>query len=260
MSPGAAAFDCPFEGRPFGIRGDPSDENALVRCSNAYRFAQIKHLLSRAYSAFADPRDPASHDIRSFAMLEEAQVSVETFGFIRRLLASENYLLRDHLCRLDSEARHRRFGHDVSDEFIAQYASHASDFGNVTFGYLVEGEVRGIAELRPGALMGRDSAEVAFSVERAFVNRGIATQLMGRIIRTARNRGFSHLTLVCLPDNAKMQAIARHYGAALKIEDGSIFADIVPDRADYQSMVAEMIDEPMTYLHAALDLQTRIGA
>jgi RimJ/RimL family protein N-acetyltransferase len=214
-----------------------------------------------ATSAFADPRDPASHDIRSFAMLEEAQVSVETqFGFIRRLLASENYLLRDHLCRLDSEARHRRFGHDVSDEFIAQYASHASDFGNVTFGYLVEGEVRGIAELRPGALMGRDSAEVAFSVERAFVNRGIATQLMGRIIRTARNRGFSHLTLVCLPDNAKMQAIARHYGAALKIEDGSIFADIVPDRADYQSMVAEMIDEPMTYLHAALDLQTRIGA
>ncbi len=249
------------KGRPFGIRGDPSDENALVRCSNIYRFAQIKHLLSRAYSAFADPRDPASHDIRSFAMLEEAQVSVETqFGFIRRLLASENYLLRDHLCRLDSEARHRRFGHDVSDEFIAQYASHASDFGNVTFGYLVEGEVRGIAELRPGALMGRDSAEAAFSVERAFVNRGIATQLMGRIIRTARNRGFSHLTLVCLPDNAKMQAIARHYGAALKIEDGSIFADIVPDRADYQSMVAEMIDEPMTYLHAALDLQTRIGA
>jgi RimJ/RimL family protein N-acetyltransferase len=232
-----------------------------VRCSTVYRVAQIKHLLSRAYSGFADPRDPTSHAIRSFVMLEEAQMSVETqFGFIRRLLASENYLLRDHLCRLDSDARHRRFGHDVADEFIAQYASHASDFGNVTFGYFVEGEVRGIAELRPGALMGRDSAEVAFSVERAFVNRGIATQLMGRIIRTARNRGFSHLTLVCLPDNAKMQAIARHYGAALKIEDGSIFADIVPDRADYQSMVAEMIDEPMTYLHAALDLQTRIGA
>ncbi|HVX35907.1 MAG TPA: GNAT family N-acetyltransferase [Hyphomicrobium sp.] len=181
------------------------------------------------------------------------------FGFIRRLLASESYLLRDHLQRLDSDARHRRFGHDVSNAFIASYAAHASDFGNVTFGYFVDGEVRGVAELRPGALMRQESAEVAFSVERPFVNRGIATQLMGRVIRTARNRGLSHLTLICLPDNAKMQAIARHYGADLKIEDGSIFADIIPNHADYQSMVSEMIDEPMTYLHAAFDMQTRIS-
>jgi RimJ/RimL family protein N-acetyltransferase len=107
--------------------------------------------------------------------------------------------------------------------------------------------------------MRQESAEVAFSVEKPFANRGIATQLMGRVIRTARNRGLSHLTLVCLPDNAKMQAIARHYGADLKIEDGSIFADIIPNHADYRSMVSEMIDEPMTYLHAALDMQTRIS-
>jgi RimJ/RimL family protein N-acetyltransferase len=193
-------------------------------------------------------------------MLDEAHVADDAhFGFIRRLLASESYLLRDHLQRLDSDARHRRFGHDVSDAFIASYAAHASDFGNVTFGYFVDGEIRGVAELRPGALMRQESAEVAFSVERPFANRGIATQLMGRVVRTARNRGFSHLTLICLPDNAKMQAIARHYGADLKIEDGSIFADIIPHRADYRSMVAEMIDEPMTYLHAALDMQTRIS-
>jgi RimJ/RimL family protein N-acetyltransferase len=192
-------------------------------------------------------------------MIDEAHIADdEHFGFIRRLLASESYLLRDHLQRLDSDARHRRFGHDVSDAFIASYAAHASDFGNVTFGYFVDGEVRGVAELRPGALL-QEGAEVAFSVEKPFANRGVATQLMGRIIRTARNRGLSHLTLVCLPENAKMQAIARHYGADLKIEDGSIFADIIPDRADYRSMVAEMIDEPMTYLHSALDMRMRIS-
>jgi RimJ/RimL family protein N-acetyltransferase len=193
-------------------------------------------------------------------MIEDAHISDETqFGFIRRLLASESYLLNDHLQRLDAEARHRRFGHDVADTFIEKYAARASDFGNVTFGYFVDGDVRGVAELRPDALMHQESAEVAFSVERAFVNRGIATQLMGRVVRTARNRGFSHLILVCLPDNAKMQAIARHYGAELKIEDGSIVADIVPMRADYQSWVSEFIDEPMTYLHAALDMQKRLG-
>ncbi len=193
-------------------------------------------------------------------MLDEAQTAAEAqFGFIRRLLASESYLLKEHLLRLDAEARHRRFNHDVSDDFIARYASRAGDFGNVTFGYFVEGEVRAVAELRLDALMRQESAEVAFSVERAFVNRGIATQLMGRVIRTARNRGLRHLILVCLPDNAKMQAIARHYGAELQIEDGSIVADIIPERGDYQSWISEILDERMTSLEAALEFQTRGG-
>ena len=186
-------------------------------------------------------------------MLEAAQIPIDAqFGFIRRLLASESYLLKDHLQRLDLEARRRRFGHDVSDDFIASYASRAGDIGNITFGYFVEGEVRAVAELRPDALIRRDSAEVAFSVERPFVNRGIATQLMGRVI-------LRHLLLVCLPDNAKMQAIARHYGADLKIEDGTIVADVVPRGADYQSWVSEIIDERLTYLQAALDMQTRLN-
>ncbi len=192
-------------------------------------------------------------------MLKEAQGSTEEqLGFIRRLLTSESYLLREHLQRLDAEARHRRFSHDVSDDFIARYASRAGDFGNVTFGYFVEGEVRAVAELRPDVLMQRDGAEVAFSVEKPFVNRGIATQLMGRVIRTARNRGLRHLMLVCLPDNAKMQAIARHYGAELKVEDGSVIADIIPKDPDYQSWVAEILDERMTYLQSALDMQKRV--
>ena len=87
-------------------------------------------------------------------------------------------------------------------------------------------------------------AEVAFSVERPFINRGIATQLMGRMILTARNRGLRHLNLVCLPDNAKMQAIARHYGADLKVTEGSVIADIIPKEPDYQSWFGEMLDEP----------------
>ena len=192
-------------------------------------------------------------------MSEEVQILEEApFGFIRRLLLSESYLLKEHLQRLDAEARHRRFSHDVSDGFIARYASRAGDFGNVTFGYFVEGELRAVAELRVDALMRQESAEVAFSVERPFVNRGIATQLMGRVIRTARNRGLRHLILVCMPDNAKMKAIARHYGADLKIEEGSIVADIVPRRADYKSLVSEILDERMTFIHAALDMQARM--
>jgi RimJ/RimL family protein N-acetyltransferase len=192
-------------------------------------------------------------------MLKEAPAeSAEHIGFIRRLLASETYLLREHLQRLDGDARHRRFGHDVSDDFISRYAAHAGDFGNVTFGYFVDGEVRAVAELRPDILMHRDAGEVAFSVERPFINRGIATQLMGRIILTARNRGLRHLYLICLPDNAKMQAIARHYGAELKVDEGSVIADIIPKEPDYQSWFSEMLDERMTYVQSAIDLQKRV--
>jgi tRNA C32,U32 (ribose-2'-O)-methylase TrmJ len=82
---------------------------------------------------------------------------------------------------------------------------------------------------------------------------------MGRVIRTARNRGLRHLILVCLPDNAKMRAIARHYGADLKIEDGSIVADVAPSDADYQSWFSEIVDERLTYLYSALDMQTRLS-
>ena len=192
--------------------------------------------------------------------MEEVNIPSDAqLGFVRRLLASESYLLREHLHRLDAEARHRRFGHDVSDDFVARYAAHAGDFGNVTFGYFVDGVVRAVAELRPETLMRQESAEVAVSVERSFINRGIATLLMGRVIRTARNRGLRHLILVCLPDNAKMQAIARHYGAEIKIEQGSIVAAIVTERADYRSWVSEILDEPLTYLHSALDLQKRVS-
>lgn len=164
-------------------------------------------------------------------MLNQAQPLGAQLGHIRSLRASEWYLLRDHLLRLDREARRRRFGHDVSNDFIGSYALGAAETGNITFGYFVEGDVRAAGELRPDTLIHRDSAEVAFSVERPFVNRGIATQLMGYVIRTARNRGVRHLILVCLPENAKMQAIARHYGAELKIDDGLIVADIIPLQA-----------------------------
>jgi hypothetical protein len=55
-----------------------------------------------------------------------------------------------------------------------------------------------------------------------------------------------------------MQAIARHFGAELKVDEGSIVAEIVPERADYQSWVSDMIDEPLAFLHAAFDLQKRL--
>ena len=180
-------------------------------------------------------------------------------GIIRKVLRTETHLIEEHLMRLDGDARHRRFGHDMADRFIHEYASHAADVGNLTYGYFVDGDVRAIAELRKGRLALEQMAEVAFSVERLFANQGIGTKLMGRIIYSARNRGIRHLVLVCLVENVKMQAIARHYGADLQIADGSVIADIVPKSPDYASIASELMTDHMAYVHAVFDLQTRLA-
>jgi RimJ/RimL family protein N-acetyltransferase len=180
-------------------------------------------------------------------------------GTLRRVLRSETHLIEDHLLRLEEDARRRRFGHDVSDQFIRDYAQHAADYGNLTFAYFLDGEIRAIAEMRQSDRAFGKTAEVAFSVERLFANMGIGTRLMGRIIRSARNRGIRQLLLVCLRDNIKMQAIARHYGADLSTQEGSIVADITPIRADYASIASEFLDDRMVFVQAAFDLQTRLA-
>ena len=178
-------------------------------------------------------------------------------GTIRKLLRSEIGLLSEHLLRLDADARARRFGHHVSDAFIDTYARKAADIGAVTFGYFIDGHVHAAAELKSPSLGDKRTAEAAFSVERDYSNRGIATSLMGRIIRSARNRGVQHLVLTCLVENAKMRAIAAKYGADLIIEQGSVIADISPKRADYMSLASEFLDDRLAFVHAALDMQLR---
>ena len=183
-------------------------------------------------------------------------------GVKRKVLRSELGLARDHLLRLDSDGRHRRFGHDVSDGYIHSYAAKMADIGNLTFGYFIDGQIRAIAELKQadfGSGLGwGQTAEAAFSVERDFANQGLATLLMGQVIRSARNRGIRHLLLYCMADNAKMQSIARKYQAELRIEDGSVVADIVPKRFDYLSLAGEVFDDRLGCMHAMMDLQTRI--
>jgi RimJ/RimL family protein N-acetyltransferase len=191
---------------------------------------------------------------------DDMQTVVEPVrGAIRKVLRSETHLIEDHLLRLDGDARRRRFGHDVSDQFVHDYVFHAADYGNLTFGFFQDGDIRAIAELRQGSADDCPKAEVAFSVERSFSNQGIATKLMGQIIRSARNRGIRQLQLVCLAENAKMKAIAQHYGADLHIEDGSVIADIIPKRRDYSSLAGEYLDDQMVLVQAALDLQTRLA-
>jgi len=178
-------------------------------------------------------------------------------GSIRKLLRSEVQLFADHLLRLDKESRRLRFTHAVSDEYVRNYATTAADPGTIVYIYTLDGVVRAAAELKRMGNTWSDMAEAAFSVESEVANMGLATELMGHIILSARNRGVKQLVLNCLAENQKMQAIARKYNAELHIEHGDVVAEIVPSRFDYMSLATEMFEDRFILLLSALDSHSR---
>lgn len=184
-------------------------------------------------------------------------ICIERTGTIRKLLKTETGLLREHLLRLDGEARARRFGHHVSDDFVAEYSMRAAEIGSLTFAYIAGGDARAAAELKYPLLAARRTAEAAFSVETAFSNQGIATLLMGYVINAARNRGIKHILLNCLAENAKMRAIAAKYDADISLAQGVVVGDISPPRADYSSVLRELMDDRFALMHSALDFGLR---
>ena len=121
----------------------------------------------------------------------------------------------------------------------------------------LDGVVRAAAELKRNGPAWSDLAEAAFSVESKFANKGLATELMGHIILSARNRGVQHLVMNCLAENLRMQAIARKYHADLHLEQGDVTADIIPKRFDYLSLATEIFEDRFILFLAALDRQER---
>lgn len=179
-------------------------------------------------------------------------------GIIRRLWPMETQKFRDHLLRLDTDSRRLRFAHAVSDSFIEDYAGRMSEYGSVVYGHVVEGKVRGAAELRRLGDGWGEEAEAAFSVEKTYQDNGVGSDLMGRIVRAARNRRIRRLYMSCLAENAKMQVIARKHEAALRFEYGEVIGEIMPEHPDYFSMVAEAAEDRVGFMIAVLDLQSRM--
>ena len=179
-------------------------------------------------------------------------------GNIRKLWPTEMDKFREHLLRLDRESRRMRFAHGVSDAVIDNYTRRMRGMAAIIYGYYLDSEVHAAAELHKlGATWGK-LAEAAFSVEEPYQDAGIGTELMGRVIRAARNRGVEHLYISCLPENAKMQAIARKHEADLRFEPGEVIGDIVPPAASYLSMFIEAMEDRVGFMVSALDLQERL--
>jgi GNAT superfamily N-acetyltransferase len=140
-------------------------------------------------------------------------------GYVRTLSQQEELpLLRDHLLRLDAASRHDRFNGFLDDSFIERYAARCAEDGTVIVAYIVDGMVRGAAELHPPE--GDSLPEVAFSVEASARRQNVGTILFSRLIAEARWKGFKRLRITTGAENHAMRALARKFGANLQFRHG----------------------------------------
>lgn len=164
-------------------------------------------------------------------------------GVIRRLWPVERDEVRAHLLRLDPEDRRLRFGGQIGDEAVGRYADRLDWHRALLIGRLVDGEVRGLGELKPLSDAWPRTAELAFSVERAWQNRGIGTDLLRRLIVMARNRMIRRLNMICVPENHKVVRIARKLGARPEFQPGEVEARLIVPWPNQVTYLLELIDE-----------------
>lgn len=136
-------------------------------------------------------------------------------GAIRQLRPSEEALFRDHLLRLDSASRRDRFNGVTDDQFVAAYASRCFHDGTTVIGYVVDGQVRGAAELHERPELVEPTGEIAFSVEQDYQHRGVGGQLFARLIESARGFGYERLLVTTHSQNEAMKTLARRFDAKL---------------------------------------------
>jgi RimJ/RimL family protein N-acetyltransferase len=177
-------------------------------------------------------------------------------GIIRKLWMGETDAYRDHLLRLDRESRHRRFSGAVSDEVIARHAATIEQSGVVVHGFFVEGVLRGAAELRHEGSLFSHQAEAAFSIEKPWQSHGVGTELLDRTLLTARNRGITHLRMNCLPENQRMQQLARKFDAEFSFDFGSVIGEVDPPRSTMLSLMREAMADGYAVASAIFDVQS----
>jgi len=177
---------------------------------------------------------------------------------IRKLWPAELDLYQEHLIRLDRESRRLRFGMARSDAFIRDHAARVNDQKSLVYAYLEDGDVRAAAELRPLGSPPHAEAEAALSVEQPYQDGGLGTELLGRVIRAARNRGLRRLYMNCMIENKKMQRVAKKYDAVLQFERGDVIGELAPMAPNYFSIWHEIVENERGFVMAVLDFQRRM--
>jgi RimJ/RimL family protein N-acetyltransferase len=169
-------------------------------------------------------------------------------GTIRKLRAWERRKVCDHLLRLSPDDRQRRFLGRVSDDFIVTYSDSLFAPDVIVLGCFMRGALCAVGELHQQLTV--RIAEIAITVEPAFQNCGLGTEILRRLVLMARNRGIKTVQCFCLLDNTRAQKIAHKLGGALQSVNGEMEAEIIQPWPSCWSLLDEAFADGQAVLHA----------
>jgi len=176
---------------------------------------------------------------------------------IRKLFPSETTTLSDHLIRLTPDARSLRFMGGMHDVAVREHCVRLNWFRTVVMGYFDEGVLRGAAELHVGGKPRPDLCESAITVEAAWQNQGVGTELLRRILVIARNRSARGVLINCFADNYPIQHIARKFGARFRSRAGESEAEIPTRAPTYFSLYEEVVTDWFGWMSVCFDSPSR---
>ncbi len=131
----------------------------------------------------------------------------------------------------------------MSDEAVQEYCESLDWFRIVVIGFFEAGVLRGCAEMNIPDRRYPILCEVAITVESAWQDHGVATELLRRVLVVAQNRSVRGLHITCFGHNHRMQHIAEKFGARFRSRDGESDADIPTAAPTYSSFCEEAIDD-----------------
>jgi len=172
---------------------------------------------------------------------------------IRTLLPTEFGMLKEHLLRLDAEDRRLRFTGLIDDAAVAGHADALDKFRAVVVACLEDGMVRGAAELLRFDPPGAERAEIAVTVEKAWQDQGIGTELLRRALTIARNRRIEQIHMICLSENARMRHLAEKFRGRMIVLDREVGATVDLLAPDGLSLFQEAMDLGHAAMGAAFE-------
>jgi GNAT superfamily N-acetyltransferase len=179
-------------------------------------------------------------------------------GLIRKLWPVESDAYCEHLLRLDPESRQNRFGGAIADDMIRTYAATMRGPDAMVHGYFVDGVLRGVVDMRYLGTTHRYEAEAAFSIEKPWQSHGVGSALLERSLLAARNRGIKMMHVCCLPENRRMQQLARKFDAEMSFDFGTVIGKMETQSPTPLSVMRELVVDGHSFAAAYFDFQSRL--
>ena len=147
----------------------------------------------------------------------------------RRLSASDQHAIVNHLLRLSDGDRQMRFCRAVNDDGIRAYAERINFERDISIGILDQQEnlvalVQGFAYEQDGLGI----MEAAFSTDEAMRRQGLASLLFAEITDYALAAGVDRVLTQCRAENRPMRTLLHSVGATCTVEDGEVMGHLSP--------------------------------